>query len=333
MSRIRAPGQGIPIFDCKPVRWLHKIFRVESDVFFITYDEPLRDEYWTEFHSLVPDARRVDEIKGFNAAYRKCAELARTNRFFTVDGDNRIDPAFLRLRAELTHLPDRFPDAVLSWSALNPVNGLRYGNGSVKSWPRHVALAMETHEASSGFVGKLDFCHSLQYVQMPETLSVTHIHSTPFQAFRAGFREGVKLSLDRGTPLSKVLLTRLDPDNLSRLRIWCSVGSDVKHGDWAIYGARLGCERACLLEWDSRFTADYEWIAAIWKERCEPFLAGNGEALAELIAEIDRLGERLNSRLSLGVVRLNPVESAFFKSVYLNPVRRGPIPLPVESLA
>ena len=45
---------------------------------------------------------------------------------------------------------------------------------------------------------KVDFCWDAQYLQMKDCFSITHNNATAWQAWRAGFREGVKLALDRG---------------------------------------------------------------------------------------------------------------------------------------
>ena len=54
-------------------------------------------------------------------------------------------------------------------------------------------------------------------------------------AFRAGFREGVKMCLDRGAkPSAADFRERVHNRNLDHLTIWHNVGSDTEHGLWAI---------------------------------------------------------------------------------------------------
>jgi len=288
---------------------------MQSDVFFITYDEPSGDQLWAHLQQIVPGAKRVHGVKGFDAAYKACAAQASTDRFFTVDGDNEIYPALASLILD----PALYSSSsVLSWSARNSVNGLCYGNGGVKNWPREVALKMRTHESSdqANANSSVDFCFQLNYFQMPETLSEARVNDTPYQAFRAGFREGVKMCLERGErPLSATeLKNHVASENLNRLRIWCSVGADAPRGKWAMLGARLGCKMLCLEKWNHALIRDYEWFARFWRESIEHIRID--EALASLELE-------LNGKLGLGVTTMSEEGSRFFKSVYVNPPRNG----------
>lgn len=215
------------------------------DVFFISYDEPRADHSWAQVKGVVPRAQRMHGIKGFDAAYKACAAASRTERFFTIDGDNELLADFQQLHHDFSSYPS---DAILSWSAKNIVNGQAYGNGGVKNWPKSVALAMSTHESAEQEKSAVDFCFQLNYFRMNQILSLARINGSPYQAFRAGFREGVKMCLERGKRPSfpagadraSVLKEHVFLDNRNRLKIWCSVGMDVENGAWAIYGARLG---------------------------------------------------------------------------------------------
>ena len=59
------------------------------------------------------------------------------------------------------------------------------------------------------------------------------------QAWRAGFREGVKMGLADGDVVKPEDLHKLHDKNFKRLLTWMSVGEDVVNGLWAVYGARL----------------------------------------------------------------------------------------------
>ncbi len=91
--------------------------------------------------------------------------------------------------------------------------------------------------------------------------SITYPNGSPRQAFRAGFREGVKMSLNQGG--------KVDPDNFKkiiwsgnykRLITWCSVGADVDNGLWAMYGTRLGCYMTNLTDWDYVNVRDFDYL-------------------------------------------------------------------------
>lgn len=296
------------------------------DVFFITYDEPQKDLFWETLKAQIPFAQRVDGVKGFNKAHIECAERARTLRFFTVDGDNVLHSQFSKLKIPMNLI---VTTQVLSWSAKNSINGLAYGNGGIKNWPREIALKLQSHEDSDKPESAVDFCFELNYYQMPDILSTSHIHASPYQAFRAGFREGIKMSLDRG---HKIIFDPANPAsyiqavpaaNLERLKIWCSVGADIPNGLWAIFGARLGLYEFYFNHLAIESIRDYDWFDRYWAETFEK--KSNLPESAFLVPEIERLGQALNSQMSLGLQLLTPESSQFFKSVYFNRPRQGPM--------
>lgn len=294
---------------------------MKHDIFFITYDEPHRDIFWEALKIRLPRAKRIHGLKGFDTAYKACASASDTDRFFTIDGDNEVTDDFLALDLS-THNPPE--NAVLSWSAKNIVNGLSYGNGGIKCWPRTVTSEMRTHEFANDEDGAVDFCFQLNYLQMPGTLSIVRTNGTPYQAFRAGFREGVKMLLEKGrrppfhTQLNKaeIIKNHVWHENLNRLRIWCSIGADVENGLWSIFGASVGAKMLCLSDWNYQLIRDYDWFDTFWLE--QPKLNEN-----ELSLAIDVLHADLNFELGLGVKLLDSASSIFFKTVYVNPPRAG----------
>lgn len=279
--------------------------------------------------AIYPRAKRVHGVKGFDAAYKACARDSQSSRFFTIDGDNKILPAFLELNLDYSAIPE---SAVLSWPAKNSVNGLCYGNGGIKNWPKDLVQNMRTHESADSKEGAVDFCFQLPYLQMPEILSEAEIHGSPYQAFRAGFREGAKMCLERGLHpdfsgkgIGKSLARHIWHENLSRLKIWCGVGADVENGLWSMYGARLGCKMLCLSDWDHQLIRDYDWFRYFWEEKLMPdFANASPDLLRQKLMEVLLSLEReLNEELDLGITGLNETSSRFFKSVYINPPRTG----------
>ena len=43
------------------------------DVFYISYDEPQKEDFWKYISERIPHALRVDGIKGFHKAHKTCA--------------------------------------------------------------------------------------------------------------------------------------------------------------------------------------------------------------------------------------------------------------------
>ena len=295
------------------------------DVFFITYDEPLKESFWGQLRERFPHFQRVDGVKGFSKVHRECALRSRTGRFFTIDGDSVLNDRFGTQNIPQNLLESNY---VLSWSSRNSINGLAYGNGGVKNWPRDLMLAAKTHEDCDSETGAVDFCFTVDYYQMPEVLSTSHVHATPLQAFRAGFREGMKMGLDRGkkivAPLSHLgeeIHARVHASNIERLKIWCSVGSDVENGLWAIYGARLGLYELYVNNMSLDNIRDYDWFALYWQTVRAPF--ASLDDTGALIRKIHEIGAELDRHLRLQIVLLEPKDSAFFKSVYFNRPRQG----------
>ena len=129
---------------------IEKIDIADLDCIYLTYDEPQREEFWTKIKNMVPWAKRVDGVKGSDAAHKAAASASDTDRFILIDGDNLPDPAFFNQTLVLPN--EEYERAVFRWRARNHVNGLMYGNGGLSSWTREFVKNMQTHESSDGTV-------------------------------------------------------------------------------------------------------------------------------------------------------------------------------------
>lgn len=306
----------------------------EFDVIFISYDEDNCEENWTDLSNKVPWAKRVHGVKGSDAAHKAAANLSDTDMFVSVDADNIVDPTFFDLELDLNHY--KLKNKAISWAAQNYVNGLEYGNGGLKLWPKEYVLRMKTHENAEDSKNQVDFCWEDSYVQMTNQYSVTHPNGSPRQAFRAGFREGVKMSLVEGI--------KTDPDNFKkniwwgnykRLITWCSVGADIENGLWAMYGARLGCYMTNLTDWDYIQVRDFEYLNKLFAETVMPQFASVDKSIniekcyktnytwnrLLLWSEIESLGIKLRKGLGIEVAELNETQSKFYKAAYVNAPR------------
>ena len=294
----------------------------ELDIFYISYDEPNCEENWADLLNKVPWAKRVHGVKGFDAAHKQCAEQSETDRFITVDGDNIVMDEFFENTLdfpEKDHDGNDISESIFSWNAKNLLNGLVYGNGGLKCWPKQYTLGINTHEAATDGEG-MEFCWKLNYIQMNDIFSEVHQTASPFQAFRAGFREGVKLSLDQGARVKpQEFRDKIWYGNFNRLNVWCNIGTDVENGWWAIYGARLGCEKTVLSDWDTNLISDYDWFKEFFeKER----IAIDGED--HLQSKTIDIGNRLNEEVQdMMLFDPNDQMSKFFKATFVNPKRWG----------
>ena len=276
----------------------------DLDCIYLTYDEPNKEQNWIRIQNMVPWAKRVDGVKGSDAAHKAAADASDTDRFILIDGDNVPDPDFFNLQLELN---DNNNSCVFRWRARNAINGLMYGNGGMSSWTREFIYAMRTHEATDGSAeNDVEFCFYPNYWAMNDCYSTTYPNATPYQAWRAGFREGVKMALDRGAKISmQEFEGRVNTRNYDNLCIWQSVGSDAEHGFWAIYGARLGTYMMMLEGWDHRQVQDFDVLAMLWRN----FEQDGPDQCCSV-------GDILRTRLGLPIVDMDPEESKFFKHHY-----------------
>jgi len=285
----------------------------EIDTVFISYDEPNAEKNYAELIKIVPWAKRVHGVKGSDNAHKAAANLSETDRFITVDADNIVDPKFFQQKIDIAGTKSNL---VFSWCGRNAVNGLIYGNGGLKCWTKDFVLNMKTHENADpdDTESVVEFCFDPRYYQFNECYSTSYINSSPFQAWRAGFREGVKMSLDRGAKTEDI--KRVWWQNYQRLLIWSNVGADVKNGLWAMYGTRLGCYMTNCTEWDYVNVRDFEYLTNFWKEKIQPTITD--DTIAE---EVEAVGKNLKDYLNLEIADLDAEASIFFKKVYQNTPR------------
>ena len=300
------------------------------EVFYVCFDEPNRAENWKEILEIIPRAKKVEGVVGFDNALKACASQSKTDYFFLIDGDNKLVPERFSNTVEIPEIKDHW---VLSWSSYNPVNGLSYGNGGLKLWPKHVALNINTHENAESEDDQTDYCFIADYYLVDDFVTETVINVTPVQAFRAGFREGVKMSLSWG---KQVKLTDQNFDqalarqNRLRLKAWCELGNDSINGCWAILGARLGLMKNAIENFDYSAINSYEWIDKYFIGEVLPRLELSLEPIESLNWKrsgltkfLKEIGEVINRNLPIDLQEVSPKESLEIKRDFRNPSRAG----------
>jgi hypothetical protein len=281
----------------------HNVDIADLDCIHLTYDEPNAEENWVKIKNMVPWARRVAGVKGSDAAHKAAADASTTDRFVLIDGDNIPNPAFFNLALEVDE------SCVYRWRARNHINGLMYGNGGLSVWSKDFVYEMRTHEASDGLVeNDVEFCFYPNYYAMHNCYSTTYPNGSAFQAWRAGFREGVKMCLNKGArPTLTEFQTRVHQRNLDHLTIWHNIGRDVDNGIWAIAGSRMGTYMTMITpQWDYRAVQDFAELEKVWatvKDTNPEILAG-------------RIAEDLATQLDLPMTTVLGAESKFFKQHY-----------------
>jgi hypothetical protein len=193
------------------------------DIVFISYQEPLADVYYKYLTYRFPRAKRVHGVKGIHQAHIKAAKLCETDMFWIVDGDAlvmkdfKFDYQVPRWDKEMVHV----------WRSLNPINDLVYGYGGIKLFPTELTINMDT--------SKPDMTTSIssKFKAVQELSNTTGFNTDPFNTWKSAFRECTKLS-------SKVIDRQKDTETQNRLQVWCTVGKDRPHGEYAIDGAKQG---------------------------------------------------------------------------------------------
>lgn len=302
------------------------------DIVFISYDEPNADKNYADLLEKAPWAKRVHGVKGFDAAHKAAAKVATTDRFITVDADNIVREEFFSIELDMSKISKH---DVISWAGKNVINGLVYGNGGIKLWPKHVVEQMRTHEAAEDPKAQVDFCWDIYYYQMNNIYCDVSNNASAYQAFRAGFREGIKLLLEGGQPVDpRLLKQRVHDRNYKRMLVWSSVGADVENGLWAMFGTRLGAYMSNIAraEFDFTLVRDYDWIDGFWANSIQPQFAGAGAKCnatgwtydADLLKKkIFTFGETLRGQLGLELAELDSNGSKMFKESWINPPRLG----------
>lgn len=278
----------------------------DLDCVYLSYDEPNKEDTWVRIKNMVPWAVRVDGVKGSDSAHKAAADASNTDRFVLIDGDNIPDDKFFNLTLDLQ---ERDETCVFRWRARNHINGLMYGNGGLSCWTREFVYAMQTHEASDGTAeNDVEFCFYPNYIAMHDCYSTTYPNASEFQAWRAGFREGVKMCLNKGSrPTLQEFKDRVHHRNLDHLTIWHNVGRDVDNGIWAIAGARMGTYMTMITpEWNYKQVQDFKALQDLW----ETVKDSNPEILS------GRVAEDLATQLDLPMLTILAPESKFFKQHY-----------------
>jgi hypothetical protein len=259
----------------------------------------------------VPWAKRVHGVKGSDHAHKAAAELSETDWFITVDADNIVDPAFFNLDLNM----DDPKIQVYGWCGRNSINGLRYGNGGLKIWNKEFVLNMRTHENSDSDRGQVDFCWEEGYKNFPRVYSESIITGSPFQAWRAGFREGVKMTLLDGVRVPpQEIREQIWWHNIHRLRMWSTVGAHEENGMYAVYGARLGTWMTNCTDWNYVDVRDFEVLKNIYNENV---LHGSLEA------DIKDLGNKLKTHLGFDWPFLDAAQSKYTLDLYDETINLG----------
>jgi hypothetical protein len=235
------------------------------DVFFLSYNEPYADENYAKLKELVPNARRVNGVKGFAAAHQECARRSFTNNFYVVDSDAIIVEGFDFKFTPSKHNKwwgDAESNCICVWLSINPINDLIYGHGGVKILPKQPLLGADKDviDFTTGF--------GLNTKVFNEVSNITAFNYDEFNTFRSSFRECAKLASNL---TNKEIQYKVDSEELKkiqeeaehRLQVWTSMGEENKFGKYCIAGAVQGKQYGLKFTGDSvnlKLINDYDWM-------------------------------------------------------------------------
>lgn len=222
---------------------------MKHSVFFLSYDEENAEENWRKLLGRAPHAQRIHGVKGILNAHRFCAERSESPFFYVVDGDNEVLDFDFSFSAE-------DENAIHVWRCKNAVNDLVYGYGAIKLFPRR-------HLAQASLRVDLATSAAPRYTIMPELASITRFNTSPYAAWRAGFRECVKLA-------SQAIRHQRSEESEARLEAWCSKGGDRPFGDSCIEGALAGRDYGRKYQNDPAALAkinDFDWLLNAFERR------------------------------------------------------------------
>jgi hypothetical protein len=219
------------------------------DIVFISYQEPNADENFENLKTRFPDRviHRVHGVKGIHQAHIEAAKVCNTPMLYIVDGDAVVVDDF----NFDWQVPAWQYNHVHVWRSKNPVNGLVYGYGGIKLFPRHETLNMD--------ISKPDMTTSIsdKFVAMPKVSNITAFNTDAFNAWKSAFRECAKLS-------SKVIDRQKSKETNERLRTWCMyMIPDTPFGEDALQGAKAGTAYGTRNKGDVQALKtinDFDWL-------------------------------------------------------------------------
>ena len=217
------------------------------DIFFLSYDEENADQNFKLLTDQYCWAKRIHGVEGIFNAHLEAAKQSTTDFFWVVDADATIRQTF---KFDY-RVPEWDFDVVHIWNSRNPVNGLEYGYGGVKLIPKFVLLLRANTES-------VDVTTSIgpKIKLFDEVSNINNFASSPFAAWRSGFREAVKLS-------SLAIKRQRSEETITRLEAWCNVNHNHPLGQFVIDGAKLGRVFGIKNQSDKTQLAlinDYKWL-------------------------------------------------------------------------
>ena len=133
------------------------------------------------------------------------------------------------------------------------------------------------------------------------------------QAFIAGYREGVKMSTEKGKPIPAGNFKTIWKNNLRILSTWCSVGADVENGKYAMLGARMGCFYTVIEDNDIFKIRDLDDMQKYFDET----------TIENIDHELLMFGNSLRQQIDIPIAEFNETDSRFYRFVMPPHINKG----------
>jgi len=216
------------------------------DIFFISYQEPNREENWQQLLTFHPKAKRVDGITGIDRAHMFCRAQSTTDRFWTVDGDNWITSP-LTYKETGTTLDDF---DLLFFNAVDAIDGELDSLGGIKLWKRDKFINTD--------MSKGDFStHATKTRRaVQRTLSEHRYNSTPYDAWKFSFRQMVKC-------YAGVIHNNVVDQNVKKFQKHQELDNGVNNAQWSYQGlldAKQYVDECCGDFDKINLINDYNWL-------------------------------------------------------------------------
>lgn len=197
---------------------------ITYDIFFLSYNEPNSWDNWQILSNRFPQAKRVYGESNIYLSHKACAEQATSDYFWVVDGDNEVLESF-----DFDYFVEDYDfDLVHIWHSRNEINDLEYGNGAIKLLPKMLFdVTKDGVDITTSLSNKLKI--------VPTVASINRFASSPWNAWRSGFREAAKLA-------SSTIARSNQEENFKRLSAWTTKGLDRRFGEYVVPGAMLGMQ-------------------------------------------------------------------------------------------
>jgi hypothetical protein len=143
------------------------------------------------------------------------------------------------------------------------------------------------------------------------------INATPQQAFVAGYREGVKMSTEKGKPITaKNYNKSIWKNNLNILSTWCTIGADIDHGKYAMLGARMGCFYTVI-------EPNNEFFKIRDLTELEKYFAELAVENGDIDTELQLFGNSLRQQLDIPIAEYDVDDSKFYRFIMPQHINKG----------